>query len=905
MKLTNLRIIILLLLLTIFHVPSSKCQTFETSVVGTEAVSTRPVIVSDQLGHLHVGWTSGSNTGKYLKFSTNQSGQWAYSRDVAGSSYDGIYVATITTDKYGFSYISSRFDGYPFDIKYYTNKNLTSYYWSQNTVMSSEHFHQTSIEVARNQTVHVFAEENEKYGASAIFYNSIASLSDTVIYNTRQHYSTTIDQGDTLHAVAYRNQDIWYTYYSSGSWSSQVAIDDPSTDGETPSISCDQNGKLHVVYRTPSGIYYTNNTSGSWSTPQVIFAGIGLYFPDVVIDENGKAHVAYMTNNEDVYGPTYDDYLYYQNNISGSWSAQKLVATINTDDIPATRDAAEVDSKIALDLKNSTVNIVYVQNGNQVTLATTDDYELRNSKNTDLTSTMTSTSGTPTVDTLTTFDASSTLSLLQFTITDVANDGEPTKLECIIFQRGPGMSDDVCFNDLFSSITIEEVGQSSEPVLLYSSRAIIGSPGSVWKTISEGSSKSFIVKGILNSSLSGVLNKDFQLKVNGLYDLITDTTGSLFSYGSVDILSDTLRIQEVILSGSGTAQDPFLISNLNDLRAFSEASSYWDDYIKQTADIDASATSTWNNGQGWSPIGTFSPQFTGSYDGDGYTINGIYINQTWGFNLGFFGNTASASIQNLGLTNLNITSFSTTGGLVASSMNSTISYCYTTGSISGDGTTGGLCGSLNGGTISNCFSTASVTGTGNYTGGLAGTCVGTSTITNSYSAGSVSGNVWTGGLVGTKAATATSSNSFWDLTTSGQANSELGIGKTTSEMKTESTFTDANWDLVGETTNGTTDIWSIDGSNNSGYPWLTWEDHSPVNNTWDGSESNDFMDKNNWSLEFIPNVLNNIIISSGGNQPSLGSGQSVTINNLTINTAAILTINNTSSLTVIGISDGN
>ncbi len=891
----------------IYNIPGGLSQTFENTVVGTETLSTRPVIFADPLGHLHVGWTSGSNTGKYLKYSTNQSGQWAFSRDVAGSSHDGIYVATITADKYGFSYISSRFDGYPFDIKYYTNKNLTSYYWSQNNVMSSEHFHQTSIEVSSDQSVHVFAEENEKFGSSGIFYNSIAALSDTVIFNTRQHYSTTIDQNDDLHAVAYRNQDIWYTKYSSSSWSSQVAIDDPSTDGETPSITCDQNGKLHVAYRTPIGIYYTNNTSGSWSTPETVYSGVGLYFPDVVIDENGIVHIAYITNNEEA-NPANNDYLYYQNNISGSWSTQKLVATINTDVIPGTRDAAEVDSKIALDLKNSTVNIVYVQNGNQVTVASTDDYELRSSKSTDVTSTLSSSAGTPTVDTLTTFDASSLLTLLQFTITDVANDGEPTKVESIVFQRGPGMSDDVCFNDLFANMTIEEVGQSSEALTLNSSRARIGTQGSVWKSIAEGGSKNFILKGVLNSSLSTVLDKDFQIKINGLYDVITDNTGSLFSYSSSNIVSDTLRIKEVVLSGSGTQQDPYLITSLNDLRAVSEASSYWNDYLKQTADIDATATSTWNNGEGFSPIGNFSPQFTGSYDGDGHTIDGIYINQTWGFNVGVFGNISGASIQNLGLSSLNITSYSTTGGLVASSMNSTISYCYTKGSVSGNGTTGGLGGSINGGSVSNCYSTASVSGD-TYSGGLVGILVGLSSITNSYSTGSVSGSSFSGGLIGTKAATATATNSFWDITTSGQATSELGIGKTTAEMKTESTFTDATWDLVGETTNGTDYLWSIDGSNNNGYPWLTWEGYSPANNTWDGSESTDFMNKDNWSLVFIPNVLNNVIISSGGNQPMLSGNQNVTINDLILNLGADLTIGSSpsdiSTLTVIWTTTGD
>jgi len=44
-------------------------------------------------------------------------------------------------------------------------------------------------------------------------------------------------------------------------------------------------------------------------------------------------------------------------------------------------------------------------------------------------------------------------------------------------------------------------------------------------------------------------------------------------------------------------------------------------------DIDASATRTWNDGAGFEPIGTSSNQFTGSFDGQGYKITGLYINR--------------------------------------------------------------------------------------------------------------------------------------------------------------------------------------------------------------------------------------------------------------------------------------
>jgi len=41
-------------------------------------------------------------------------------------------------------------------------------------------------------------------------------------------------------------------------------------------------------------------------------------------------------------------------------------------------------------------------------------------------------------------------------------------------------------------------------------------------------------------------------------------------------------------------------------------------------------------------------------------------------------------------------------------------------------------------------------------------------------------------------------------------------------MKTESTFTDAGWDFVGETTNGINEYWDINAFDNDGYPFLTY-----------------------------------------------------------------------------------
>lgn len=48
---------------------------------------------------------------------------------------------------------------------------------------------------------------------------------------------------------------------------------------------------------------------------------------------------------------------------------------------------------------------------------------------------------------------------------------------------------------------------------------------------------------------------------------------------------------------------------------------------------------------------------------------------------------------------------------------------------------------------------------------------------------------------------------FWDTHTSGRTTSAGGIGQTTAEMQTASTFLGAGWNFVDETANDTEDIW--------------------------------------------------------------------------------------------------
>ena len=165
------------------------------------------------------------------------------------------------------------------------------------------------------------------------------------------------------------------------------------------------------------------------------------------------------------------------------------------------------------------------------------------------------------------------------------------------------------------------------------------------------------------------------------------------------------------------------------------------------------------------------------------------------------------------------------GGLVGWNSWGDISSSYATGNVHGEEEVGGLTGWTSRGSITNCYSSGDVNGI-IYVGGLSGGIDSAGTINDCYATGTVTGTTDVGGLVGNNY-NGLYTKCFWDVNVNpdvngiGDGNDPNVIGKTTSEMQTESTFTDAGWDFVGEVINGPNDIWDIcEGTN---YPKFVWQ----------------------------------------------------------------------------------
>ena len=318
--------------------------------------------------------------------------------------------------------------------------------------------------------------------------------------------------------------------------------------------------------------------------------------------------------------------------------------------------------------------------------------------------------------------------------------------------------------------------------------------------------------------------------------------------------------------GKGTPGEPYEIRTPEQMNTLGANSVDWDKHFRLTANINMSAYT----GTQYNIIGNSSTPFSGTFDGGGHVISNLTYTTTASVHyVGLFGRTSGAAIRNLGVENVSLTSGGNyVGGLVGYNASGTITACYASGSVSGGFWVGGLVGDNAYGLLTACHTSGSVRFRA-YGGGLAGNNYGT--LTACHTSGSVSSGVWCGGLVGNNygpltACYATGSVGgtdyvgglvgrnygdyatltdcyatgsvslsgtggyigglagwnngaltacFWDILSSGRSHgvgdgvSGGVMGKTTLQMMTRSTFTDAGWDFTNELLNGTHDTWRM------------------------------------------------------------------------------------------------
>ena len=230
------------------------------------------------------------------------------------------------------------------------------------------------------------------------------------------------------------------------------------------------------------------------------------------------------------------------------------------------------------------------------------------------------------------------------------------------------------------------------------------------------------------------------------YDYTT-TFGNCETYAVVtDVMGNTVTTNKLTIVDN-------TIKYLDELKRFRDnvnsGNSYQDTTITQIADIDMGGQA---NGS-WTPIGTDSTKFRGTYDGSNFTISNLYINTTV-VDCGLFGNF-NGTIKNLTVKNANVTCGGS-GAILAGYAVGTIENVKVEGGrLSGIQTIGAIAGyCFEELTIRNCSNSAEVicpAGGYNstnawYIGGIAGMITGR--IEKCMNTGKVSGVHAIGGILG-------------------------------------------------------------------------------------------------------------------------------------------------------------
>ena len=194
-----------------------------------------------------------------------------------------------------------------------------------------------------------------------------------------------------------------------------------------------------------------------------------------------------------------------------------------------------------------------------------------------------------------------------------------------------------------------------------------------------------------------------------------------------------------IVTGSGTAEDPYLISNAAQLKWFryivnSEGSTNVCAVLKNDINLENEA---------WTPIGTDSSAYTGTFDGGGHTISGLNVTGDFRY-AGLFGAVTGGTIKNLtvagSVAGSSTADDSVAGGIAGKAIGSTIEACANLCSVSANQYVGGIVGMIHNTTVRDCYNIGTISGTSNAGGivGMTSQVSNNTIIANCYNVGNVS-----------------------------------------------------------------------------------------------------------------------------------------------------------------------
>lgn len=279
------------------------------------------------------------------------------------------------------------------------------------------------------------------------------------------------------------------------------------------------------------------------------------------------------------------------------------------------------------------------------------------------------------------------------------------------------------------------------------------------KVTFEGDGRIVIDSERIKTAAGSAVNNDFEVHTN-------DAGNVLIGY---DAYNEIVSEDSGTVHGKGTyegkqktfSNNVYVNGNLN-----TTVKGYmWVEDVKQLQAIDTNLGGNYalrnsidgTQANNFKSIGS-NTAFSGKFDGIDYNIFGLNIKET-GNNVGLFGYTDGATINNVTLVGGSITGGNNVGAVVGNANNTILNNVVNSAAVSGAHNVGGIVGSANNSAIKDAINTGTINGSDYNVGGLIGNLqnskldttkeVEKGLIGNSYNLGAVTGDgANVGGLVG-------------------------------------------------------------------------------------------------------------------------------------------------------------
>lgn len=209
------------------------------------------------------------------------------------------------------------------------------------------------------------------------------------------------------------------------------------------------------------------------------------------------------------------------------------------------------------------------------------------------------------------------------------------------------------------------------------------------------------------------------------------------------------------LHGKGTANDPYLISNVAQLEYLRDQSNLGNGQITAHAKLVNDIDLAYASASSWIPVSK-SNAFAGTFDGNGHCIKNLYSSFYQGGYVGLFGYVNGATIKNVTVEGVIESSCSNQGMIAGQSVGANFYNCVAKGRINTSGSAdyvGGITGWVTRNSpsipvVRSCASYVDIVSTGTFAGGIIGKSNHSIIMEACANYGNVTGKINVGGLMG-------------------------------------------------------------------------------------------------------------------------------------------------------------